>query len=104
MKPLSECAMPPAIPPPASDNQLLRHIADKLDELVQRTAKVEKELLGEEGSREGGLVFRLALYETRLANLEGVVSGYKKFAWTCGSVVVGLVLTWFFSLMTGRLS
>lgn len=77
---------------PETDNQLLRRIASEIEETNLRLAKIERELLGSEGDREGGLVFRLARIEQQLALLW----------WTTGTAVtvaVGLLITKLASLM-----
>lgn len=79
------------MPQPQTDSQLLKHIADKLDELVSRTAKVEKELLGSEADRSGGLVFRLAKAEQQIAIMWAVHA-------IAGATIVGLLIT---KLMNG---
>ena len=71
---------------PESDNQLLRRIASEIEETNTRLAKIERELLGSEGDREGGLVFRLARIEQQLALLWWVTG-------TAATVAIGLLVT-----------
>lgn len=89
---LSDATMPNQ---PETDNQLLRRIASEIEETNTRLAKIEKELLGTEGDREGGLVFRLAKIENNLAILWWV-------AGTSATVAVGLLLTKLASVMEGK--
>jgi hypothetical protein len=78
--------------PNETDNQLLRRIASEIEETNSRLAKIEKELLGSEGDREGGLVFRLARIEQQLAILWFV-------AGTSATVAIGLLITKLAGLM-----
>ena len=72
--------------PNETDNQLLRRIASEIEETNTRLAKIERELLGSEGDREGGLVFRLARIEQQLALLWWVTG-------TAATVAIGLLIT-----------
>lgn len=68
--------MPPnPIPPsrpgvlPEDERDLLKQMVFEQRETNRKLEKIERELLGEEGNRTGGLVFRLSAAETQLKAL-----------------------------------
>jgi hypothetical protein len=80
---------------PDDERDLLKQMVFEQRETNRKLEKIERELLGEEGSRENGLVFRLAKAEERIQI--GV--------WVIGSIalaVIGLIVTKLASVMEGK--
>jgi hypothetical protein len=80
---------------PDDERDLLKQMVFEQRETNRKLEKIERELLGEEGSRENGLVFRLAKAEERIQI--GV--------WVIGSIglaVIGLIVSKLASVMEGK--
>lgn len=80
---------------PASANELLRAMVTEQRETNKRLAKIEVELLGREGDRSTGLIFRLA-------DLEGKAG---QATWVLGTIaiaVIGLIVSKLWTVMTGQ--
>lgn len=70
---------------PDDERDLLKEMVREQRQTNERLGRIEKELLGEEGSRENGLIFRLAKTEQELAILKWV-------AGTAATVAIGLLI------------
>lgn len=81
--------------PPASVNELLRAMVNEQRETNKRLAKIEVELLGREGDRSTGLIFRLADLERKAGQATWVLG-------TIAIAVIGLIVSKLWTVMTGQ--
>lgn len=77
---------------PEDERDLLKAMVYEQRETNRRLEKIEKELLGEEGDRQTGVVFRLSAVEQKVALAQWIVGAI-------GIVVIGLVVTKWWSVM-----
>jgi hypothetical protein len=80
---------------PDDERDLLKQMVFEQRETNRKLEKIERELLGEEGSRENGLVFRLAKAEERIQIGVWLIAAI-------GLSVIGLIVAKLASVMEGR--